>query len=92
MNTTKEQLLQQLNTMQRENIIVLEERIEVISQHRKHLNETISNQAEQLQELYNRIEIDRITIQTQEKTIKLYINNQYEEFKKRIRLNNKSNE
>ena len=106
MKTTTE-LLQELNNMQTNHIKVLEERIEVISQHRQHLNETISNQAEQLQTSYTRIElgkeaksiddntigklfaaakkdkerintlkhsieIDKITMQTQEKTIKLY--------------------
>ena len=60
MNTTTE-LLQQLNTMQTNHIKVLEERIEVISQHRQHLNETISNQAEQLQVLYTRIELGKET-------------------------------
>ena len=78
MNTTKEQLLQQLNSMQSENIKLLEERINI-------LNAKLSS-------FENVIEIDKITIQTQEKTIKLYINNQYEEFKKRIRLNNNTNE
>ena len=55
MNTTTE-LMQQLNTMQTNHIKVLEERIEVISQHRQHLNETISNQAKQLESQYKRIE------------------------------------
>ena len=93
MQTTNE-LLQQLNTMQTNHIKVLEERIEVISQHRQHLNETISNQAEQLEHLNktiikqaieigeqgekldtlkHTIEIDKITIRTQEDTIKIYI-------------------
>ena len=49
MNTTTE-LLQQLNTMQTNHIKVLEERIEVISKHKQHLNETISNQAKQQEE------------------------------------------
>tara|TARA_R110000737_G_scaffold305702_1_gene313298 strand:- start:45 stop:311 length:267 start_codon:yes stop_codon:yes gene_type:complete len=87
MNTTNE-LLQQLNTMQTNHIKVMEERIEVISQHRQHLNETISNQAKQLEEQLKRIdilkhtiEIDNITIKTQEKTIEIYFNN----------LNTKSN-
>ena len=55
MKTTTE-LLQQLNTMQTNHIKVMEERIEVISQHRHHLNETISNQAHQLESQYKRIE------------------------------------
>lgn len=60
MKTTTE-LLQQLNTMQSEHIKLLEERIEVISEHRQHLNETISNQAEQLQTAYTRIELGKET-------------------------------
>ena len=55
MNTTTE-LLQQLNTMQTNHIKVMEERIEVINEHRQHLNETISNQAHQLESQYKRIE------------------------------------
>tara|TARA_R110000824_G_scaffold210288_1_gene396134 strand:- start:98 stop:406 length:309 start_codon:yes stop_codon:yes gene_type:complete len=101
MQTTNE-LLQQLNTMQTNHIKVLEERIEVISEHRQHLNETISSQANQLEQaiksitkqaieigeqgekldiLKHTIEIDKITIRTQEDTIKIYLEN----------LNNKSN-
>jgi ElaB/YqjD/DUF883 family membrane-anchored ribosome-binding protein len=79
MNTINE-MLQQLNTMQSEHIKTLEQRIEVINEHKQHLNETISNQANQLQEqakridnLIHTIEIDKITIRTQEDTIKIYI-------------------
>ena len=68
MNKTTEQLLQQLNTMQ--------------SEHIKVLNERIKRNKIQLEVLKQTIEIDQITIQTQEKTIKLYIDN----------LNSKSNE
>ena len=60
MKTTTE-LLQELNTMQTNHIKVMEERIEVISEHRQHLNETISNQAEQLQVAYTRIELGKET-------------------------------
>tara|TARA_R110001632_G_scaffold208228_1_gene332567 strand:+ start:116 stop:385 length:270 start_codon:yes stop_codon:yes gene_type:complete len=49
MNTINE-LLQQLNTMQSDHIKTLEQRIEVINEHKQHLNETISNQANQLAE------------------------------------------
>tara|TARA_R110002124_G_scaffold230131_1_gene395277 strand:+ start:1569 stop:1772 length:204 start_codon:yes stop_codon:yes gene_type:complete len=66
MKTTTE-LLQQLNDMQSEHIKLLEERIDV-------LNAKLSS-------FENVIEIDKITIQTQEDTIKLYIDN----------LNSKSN-
>ena len=68
MNTTTE-LLQQLNTMQTNHIKVLEERIEVISQHRQHLNETISNQAKQLQVAYTRIELGKQTESINDDTI-----------------------
>ena len=60
MKTTNE-LLQQLNTMQSEHIKLLEERIEVIIEHRQHLNETITRQAEQLQVAYTRIELGKQT-------------------------------
>ena len=58
-NTTE--LLQELNNMQTNHIKVLEERIEVISQHRQHLNETISSQADKLQVAYTRIELGKET-------------------------------
>tara|TARA_R110000822_G_scaffold32568_1_gene93258 strand:+ start:197 stop:457 length:261 start_codon:yes stop_codon:yes gene_type:complete len=44
------ELLQQLNTMQSDHIKTLEERIEVINEHKQHLNETISSQAKQIEE------------------------------------------
>ena len=68
MKTTTE-LLQQLNTMQTNHIKVMEERIEVISEHRQHLNETISNQAEQLQTAYTRIELGKETESINDDTI-----------------------
>ena len=68
MNTTTE-LLQQLNTMQTNHIKVMEERIEVINEHRQHLNETISNQAEQLQTAYTRIELGKETESINDDTI-----------------------
>ena len=53
--------------------------MEEILKHRQHLNETISNQAKQLEEQFKRIdtlkhsiEIDKITIQTQKDIIKIY--------------------
>ena len=61
MKTTNE-LLQQLNTMQTNHIKVLEERIEVISQHRQHLNETISSQANQLEQAIKSITKQAIEI------------------------------
>jgi len=51
MNKTTEQLLSQLNTMQSEHIKVLSERIEVLSKHKKHLNDTITSQAKRIEEL-----------------------------------------
>ena len=44
------EMMQQLNTMQSEHIKTLEQRIEVINKHKQHLNDTISNQANQLEE------------------------------------------
>jgi len=61
MNKTTEQLLSQLNTMQNEHIKVL--------------IQTIYKQYERIDILKHTIEIDKITIQTQEKTIKLYLDN-----------------
>jgi hypothetical protein len=58
METTTE-LLQQLNTMQTKHINLLNERIDNINEHRQHLNETISRQAEQLQTAYTRIELEK---------------------------------
>ena len=83
--TTINEMLQQLNTMQSEHINTLEQQIKVISEHKQHLNKTITSQANQLQEqakridiLKHSIEIDKITIRTQEDTIKLYINSKKE--------------
>ena len=45
------ELLQELNTMQSEHIKVLNERIEVLNKHKKHLNETITSQAKRIEEL-----------------------------------------
>ena len=53
------ELLQQLNTMQSEHIKTLEQRIKTINEHKQHLNETISRQAEQLQTAYTRIELGK---------------------------------
>ena len=58
MKSTTE-LLQQLNTMQSDHIKTLEQRIKVINEHKQHLNETISRQAEQLQTTYTRIELGK---------------------------------
>tara|TARA_R110000737_G_scaffold2239_2_gene6289 strand:+ start:279 stop:461 length:183 start_codon:yes stop_codon:yes gene_type:complete len=54
MNTTTE-LLQQLNTMQTDHIKVLEERIEVINEHRQHLNDTITSQAKTIEIYLNNL-------------------------------------
>ena len=69
MNKTTQQLLQQLNTMQSNHIKTLEERIKVISEHRKHLNETISNQAHQLEEVIARSERRRVKLIEQKEHI-----------------------
>ena len=68
MNTTTE-LLQQLNTMQTEHIKLLEERIEALSKHQQHLNETISNQAKQIKELIRMVRIDEEVISDFKKII-----------------------
>ena len=47
MKSTTE-LLQQLNTMQNEHINTLEQQIKVISEHKQHLNKTITSQAHEL--------------------------------------------
>ena len=54
MNTTTE-LLQQLNTMQSEHIKLLEQRIEVLSKHKQHLNETITSQAKTIEIYLNNL-------------------------------------
>tara|TARA_R110000824_G_C14670530_1_gene618997 strand:- start:303 stop:485 length:183 start_codon:yes stop_codon:yes gene_type:complete len=56
MNTTTE-LLQQLNTMQSEHIKLLEQRIEVLSKHKQHLNETITSQAKTIEIYLNNLNI-----------------------------------
>ena len=60
MNTTTE-LLQQLNTMQSEHIKLLEQRIEVLSKHKQHLNETITSQAKTI-----KIYLDNLNNKTNE--------------------------
>ena len=54
MNTTTE-LLQQLNTMQSDHIKILEQRIEVLSKHKQHLNETITSQAKTIEIYLNNL-------------------------------------
>ena len=68
MKTTIE-LLQQLNTMQTNHIKLLNERIDNINEHRQHLNETISSQAEQLHTAYTRIELEKETKSIDDDTI-----------------------
>jgi hypothetical protein len=51
------ELLQQLNTMQSEHIKLLEERIEVLSKHKQHLNETITSQAKTIEIYLNNLNI-----------------------------------
>jgi hypothetical protein len=54
MKTTTE-LLQQLNTMQSDHIKLLNERIEVLSKHKQHLNETITSQAKTIEIYLNNL-------------------------------------
>jgi len=79
------ELLQQLNTMQSDHIKTLEQRIEVINKHKQHLNETITSQAEQLQNELNKNKFINKTnkelvnkIKIQEDTIKMYIDSKKE--------------
>ena len=46
--TTINEMLQQLNTMQSDHINTLEQQIKVISEHKQHLNKTITSQAHEL--------------------------------------------
>ena len=49
------ELLQQLNTMQSEHIKTLEQRIEVINEHKQHLNKTIENQSKMIETLSKKL-------------------------------------
>ena len=49
------ELLQQLNTMQSDHIKTLEQRIDVINEHKQHLNDTISNQAKTIERLVKQL-------------------------------------
>ena len=89
MNKTTEQLLTELIVLHTKHIETLNERIEVLQQtidNRKrntnHIDAIIINKDYQIHQkvihiesLKHTIEIDKITIKTQEKTIKLYLDN-----------------
>ena len=89
MNKTTEQLLTELIELHTKHIETLNERIEVLQQtidNRKrntnHIDAIIINKDYQIHQkvihiesLKHTIEIDKITIKTQEKTIKLYLDN-----------------
>ena len=49
------ELLQQLNTMQSDHIKTLEQRIEVINEHKQHLNKTITEQSNTIEELIKQL-------------------------------------
>jgi hypothetical protein len=71
MNKTTIQLLEQLNVMQSNHIEVLEQRIEVINKHKQHLNQTISNQAHQLESKHKTIDLMTTRIELEKETTKL---------------------
>ena len=73
MNNTTEQIQQERIDVLNETIDTMNRIIKSDKEHNQHLNETISNQAEQLQVLYNRIEIDKQTIKIQSETINNYL-------------------
>ena len=52
---TINEMLQQLNTMQSEHIKTLEQRIEVINEHKQHLNKTITKQSNTIEELIKQL-------------------------------------
>ena len=52
---TINEMLQQLNTMQAEHIKTLEQRINVISEHKQHLNKTITEQSNTIEELIKQL-------------------------------------
>ena len=49
------ELLQQLNTMQSDHIKTLEQRINVINEHKQHLNETIEKQSKMIETLSKKL-------------------------------------
>tara|TARA_R110000803_G_scaffold36128_1_gene77765 strand:- start:220 stop:525 length:306 start_codon:yes stop_codon:yes gene_type:complete len=72
-NPTTEDIQQERIDVLNETIDVMNRIIKIDKEHKQHLNETISNQAKQLQVLYNRIEIDKQTIKIQSETINNYL-------------------
>ena len=52
---TINEMLQQLNTMQAEHIKTLEQRINVINEHKQHLNETIEKQSKMIETLSKKL-------------------------------------
>ena len=61
MNNTTEQIQQERIDVLNETIDVMNRIIKIDKEHKQHLNETISNQAEQLQTSYTRIELGKET-------------------------------
>ena len=74
MNKTTIQLLDQLNVMQSNHIEVLEQRIGVINKHKQHLNETISNQAHQLESKHKTIDLLQVRIKLEKETTTINAN------------------
>ena len=61
MNKTTEQIQQERIDVLNETIDIMNRIIKIDKEHKQHLNETISKQAEQLQVLYTRIELGKQT-------------------------------
>ena len=61
MNKTTEQIQQERIDVLNETIDIMNRIIKIDKEHNQHLNETISNQAEQMQVLYTRIELGKET-------------------------------
>jgi len=61
MNKTTEQIQQERIDVLNETIDIMNRIIKIDKEHKQHLNETISNQAEQLQVAYTRIELGKQT-------------------------------
>ena len=67
------ELLQQLNTMQSDHIKTLEKRIEVINEHKQHLNETIEKQSKMIETLSKKLNKQSFRqINTLKNSIKAY--------------------
>jgi len=71
MNTRNEQLQQQRIDVLTETIAIMNRRILSKDEHRQHLNETISNQAHQLESKHKTIDLLQVRIELEKETTKL---------------------